>query len=257
MHSKIIGTTLPVLEIQLDAGDRVVGIPDQLSWMSGDVAMTTTTGGGGAGGLLGLVSRAVSGGGLFMTEFHAERGAGNVAFATKLPGSILEIEVAPERNYIVHRHGFICGTPGIEVSTAFQNKLGGAIFGGEGLILQKLSGSANAWIELGGEVVSYTLEEGQSLLVHPGHVGMFEESVAFEVTMMRGIKNALFGGDGLFLVRLTGPGRVWLQTMTMPGLAHALAPYMGRAEATSAAGTTTAVEAGVAGAVLNSLFGRR
>ena len=226
MRSKIIGTTLPVLEIQLDTGDRIVGVPDQLSWMSGDVTLTTSTAGCGAGGLFGLVSRAVSGGGLFMTEFHAEHGPGNVAFAARLPGSFVAVDVAPGRGYIVHRHGFVCGSPGIEVTTAFQQTLGGAIFGGEGFVLQKLRGQASAFIELGGELVTYDLQPGQFLLVHPGHVGMFEESVGFELTTMRGIRNALFGGDGLFLVRLSGPGKVWLQSLTAPGLAHALSPYL-------------------------------
>lgn len=227
MRSRVIGTTLPVLEIELDPGDAVLGVPDQLSWMSGDVTLTTSTaGGGGGGGLLGLVSRAVSGGGLFMTEFRAGGSPGNVAFAAKLPGSILAEPITPGRALIAHRHGFVCGTPGIEISTAFQQKLGGAIFGGEGLVLQKLAGAGQAFIELGGEIIPYTLEPGQTLLVHPGHVGMFDESVAFEVTMMRGIRNALFGGDGLFLVQLTGPGRVWLQTLTPPGLAHTLTPYL-------------------------------
>jgi len=226
MRSKIIGTTLPVLEIQLDPGEKVIGVPDQLSWMSGDMVLTTAMAGGGSSGLFGLVSRAVSGGGLFMTEFHAERGAANVAFAAKLPGNMIEIEVRPGQNYLVHRHGFVCGTPGIEIASAFQQTLGGAAFGGEGFILQKLSGNATAWIELGGEIVTYELEAGQTILAHPGHVGMFEENVSFEITTMRGIKNALFGGDGLFLAKLSGPGKVWLQTLTAPGLAHALSHYL-------------------------------
>ena len=227
MRSNIIGTTLPVLDIHLEAGEGVVGVPDQLSWMSGDIALATSLAGGGAGGgLFGLVSRAMSGGGLFMTEFRAGRGPGNVAFAAKLPGNIVELQVAPGRGYLVHRHGFVCGTPGIEVATAFQQTLGGAVFGGEGFILQKLSGSAQAWVEVGGEIVTYELKPGQFLLVHPGHVGLFEESVSFEVTTMRGVKNALFGGDGLFLVRLSGPGKVWLQTLTAPGLAHTLSHYL-------------------------------
>ncbi|MBS7540445.1 TIGR00266 family protein [Ancylobacter lacus] len=226
MRSKIIGTTLPVLEISLDPGERIVGVPDQLSWMSGDIEMTTSTSGGGAGGLFGLLSRVVSGAGLFMTEFHAARGPGNVAFAAKLPGSMIEVEVAPGRGYLTHRHGFVCGTPGIELSSAFQQSLGAGLFGGEGFVLQKLAGSGTAFIELGGELVAYTLEAGQEILVHPGHVGLFEESVAFELTMIRGVRNALFGGDGLFLVRLGGPGRVWLQTLSVPGVAHAVAPYL-------------------------------
>ncbi|QIB33797.1 TIGR00266 family protein [Ancylobacter pratisalsi] len=225
MRHKIIGTTMPVLEIGLEAGEKVIGVPDQLSWMSGDISLTTTMAGGGSSGLFGIMSRAVSGGGLFMTEFHAERGPGNVAFAAKLPGNIMATEVGGA-GYLVHRHGFICGTPGIEVASAFQQTLGGAVFGGEGFVLQKLSGSGTAWIELGGEIVTYELQPGQVLLVHPGHVGLFEASVAFELTTMRGVKNALFGGDGLFLAKLSGPGKVWLQTLTAPGLAHALSHYL-------------------------------
>ncbi|RAI39234.1 TIGR00266 family protein [Rhodoplanes roseus] len=225
MQSKIIGTTLPVLEIALDAGDAVVGVPDQLSWMSGDITMTTSMGGAGGGGVWGLVSRAVSGGGLFTTRFEAGRGSGLVGFAARLPGAIMEIEVTPDRTMLAHRHGFVCGTPGIEIATAAQTALGG-LFGGTGFLLQRIGGSGTAWIELGGEIVTYGLEAGQSLLVHPGHVGMFEQTVGFEITTIKGIRNALFGGDGLFLARLTGPGKVWLQTLTTEGLAHAVAPYL-------------------------------
>lgn len=225
MQSTIIGTTLPVLEIKLDAGDAVVGLPDQLSWMSGDVTLTTSMGGAGGGGMWGLVSRAVSGGGLFTTRFEAGRGPGLVAFAAHLPGEIVEVEIGPDRPMLAHRHGFVCGTTGIEITTAAQTALGG-LFGGEGFVLQRVAGSGKAWIELGGEIVGYTLEAGQQLLVHPGHVGMFEASVGFEITTMKGVRNALFGGDGLFLARLVGPGKVWLQTLTTAGLAHAVAPYL-------------------------------
>ena len=226
MQTKIIGSTLPVLEIQLDAGEQVVGTPDQLSWMMGDVHLTTTTACGGATGVWGLVSRAVSGGGMFMTEFRAGQGPGMVAFAAKLPGSITEIKLQNDQGYLVHRHGLICATPGISIATAAQSSLGSGLFGGEGFILQHLTGEASAWIELGGEVVSYDLGARDTCLVHPGHVGMFEDRVSFEITTMPGVKNALFGGDGLFLAKLTGPGRIWLQTLTPAGVAHAVSPYL-------------------------------
>ena len=137
------------------------------------------------------------------------------------------------------------------MTAALQRSLGAGVFGGEGFVLQKLSGTCTAWVELGGEIISHELAAGELLLVHPGHVGMFEESVAFDITMIKGITNALFGGDGLFLVQLTGPGRIWLQTLTMPNLAHALSPYLARGEAPPA----QQVEAGVAGAVLRDIFG--
>jgi uncharacterized protein (TIGR00266 family) len=253
MRSQITGTTLPVLEIALDPGDMVVAPPGELAWMTPNVGMNTTTATAGSSGLWGAITRAVAGGGLFMTEFTAN-GSGGVAFTPKVPGQIVPVEISPGHGYMVHKHGFLCGTYGIEVSVSLQRSLGAGIFGGEGFILQHLAGNAQAWVALGGEIVSNELAPGESILVHPGHVGMFEDSVQFEITMISGIKNALFGGDGLFLVRLTGPGQVWLQTMTMPSLAHALAPFLGKAE-TSATTTTESLEANAAGSILRGIFG--
>jgi len=254
MQSRITGTTLPVLEIGLEPNDVVVATPGELSWMTPGVQLRTTTNTGGARGLWGAITRAVSGGGLFMTEFSSPGGLGAVAFAAKVPGQIMEMQVQPGRGYLVHRHGFLCGTLGVEVNAALQRSLGAGIFGGEGFILQRLTGTATAWIELGGEIVSHELAAGESLLVHPGHVGMFDESVAFDITTIRGISNALFGGDGLFLVQLTGPGRIWLQTLTMPNLAHALSPYLGAQREVPPA---QSVEAGAAGAILSNIFGNQ
>jgi uncharacterized protein (TIGR00266 family) len=253
MQSRITGTTMPVLEIGLEPGDIVVDAPGELSWMTANVQMRTTTMTAGARGLWGAITRAVSGGGLFMTEFAAGSGNGAVAFAAKVPGQIMPLEVQPGRGYLVHRHGFLCATAGVELTMALQRTLGSGIFGGEGFILQRLGGTCSAWVELGGEIVSHDLGPGEQLLVHPGHVGMFEESVAFDITTIRGISNALFGGDGLFLVQLTGPGRIWLQTLTMPNLAHALQPYLRQSNAS----TAQTVEAGAAGAVLRDIFGQR
>ncbi|HUB12966.1 MAG TPA: AIM24 family protein [Acetobacteraceae bacterium] len=253
MQSRITGTTLPVLEIGLEPNDVVVATPGELSWMTPNVQLRTTTNTGGSRGLWGAITRAVSGGGLFMTEFSSTNGLGAVAFAAKVPGQIMELQVQPGRGYLVHRHGFLCGTLGVELTAALQRSLGAGIFGGEGFILQRLSGTCTAWVELGGEIVSHELAPGESILVHPGHVGIFEESVAFDITTIRGISNALFGGDGLFLVQLTGPGRIWLQTLTMPNLAHALSPYLAHREVPPA----QSVEAGAAGAILSNIFGNQ
>jgi uncharacterized protein (AIM24 family) len=161
-----------------------------------------------------------------MTEYTSVGGAGLVAFCAKLPGQIMPLEIQPGRGYLVHRHGFMCGTPGVQLGVGFQQRLGAGIFGGTGFRMQRLSGQGQAWVELHGEVVHYELPAGNTLRVHPGHVAMFEESVDFNVTTMPGIRNALFGGDGLFLATLTGPGRIWLQSMSLPHLAHALAGYL-------------------------------
>ena len=254
MQSKITGTTMPVLQIGIEPGETVVAETGQLSWMTAGVQLHTTMSTGGSSGFWGAVTRAFSGGGLFMTEFTSPSSQGMVAFAAKVPGAIIELDVLPGRGYMVHRHGFLCATQGVELGTGFQRSLGAGIFGGDGFVLQKLGGSCRAWVELGGEIVSYDLQPGETLRVHPGHVGMFESTVGFDVTMISGVRNALFGGDGLFLAQLTGPGKIWLQTLTMPNLAHALQPYLGK-EVTTQAATTTA-EVNVAGAVLRDIFGR-
>ncbi len=255
MESRISGTTMPVLEIGLEPGETLIAEPGELSWMTAGVQLRTTTATAGARGLWGAVTRAISGGGLFMTEFTSPGGRGAIAFAAKVPGAIVPMQVAPGAGYMVHRHGFLCATQGVELAIGFQQSLGAGIFGGSGFIMQRISGAGTAWVELGGEIVTHELAPGEELLVHPGHVGMFEERVGFDITTIRGIANALFGGDGLFLVRLRGPGRVWLQTLTMPGLAHSLAPYMGKESTTTSTTGVAAVEGGVAGAVLSSLFG--
>jgi uncharacterized protein (AIM24 family) len=251
MRAQITGTVLPVLQIGLDPGDMIVAPPGELAWMTANVRMNTTTATTGVSSLWGAVTRAVSGGGLFMTEFTAGAGPGGIAFAPKIPGQIVPVEVPAGRGYMVHRHGFLCATQGVSLNIGFQQSLGAGVFGGDGFILQHLTGACQAWVALGGEIVTNELAPGETLLVHPGHVGMFEDSVQFGITTISGIKNALFGGDGIFLAQLTGPGRVWLQTMTLPDLAHALGPYLPQ----GTVNTTQAVEAGAAGAILRGIFG--
>jgi uncharacterized protein (TIGR00266 family) len=246
MQHEIIGSTMPVLEIQLAPGESVVAVSGELSWMTSAISLTTTTQFGGGGGLFGAFKRVVGGGSLFMTEYTAQGREGKVAFATKLPGHIVPVEVSAGQIYMIHRHGFLCATPGVELSVGFQQSLGAGIFGGDGFLLQKLSGNCQAFIELGGEIVTCDLAPGETLRVHPGHVGMFETGVRFDITRITGIRNMLFGGDGIFLAALTGPGRVWLQTLTVANFAHALAPYL--------PGTEREVAEVGAGAVIGSVI---
>jgi len=252
MQHEVIGSTMPVLEIHLDPNESVIAVSGELSWMSASINMHTATSHGGGGGLFGALKRAVSGGSLFMTEYTAQGTAGTVAFAAKIPGHIVPVTLAPGQEYMIHRHGFLCGTSDSVLTVGFQQSLGAGVFGGDGFILQRLSGASQAWIELGGEVVTYDLAAGESLRVHPGHVGMFESQVSFEITRIKGIRNMLFGGDGIFLAQLTGPGRIWLQTLTLSNLAHALSPYLptGGERTAGAAGTGAVV-----GSVLGSLLG--
>ncbi|WP_319942816.1 TIGR00266 family protein [Nocardia aurantia] len=225
MESRIIGTVMPVLEVALNPGDRLVAEAGQLSWMTESIQLHTSTRSA-AGGMMGAMRRAFAGAGLFMTEYTAAQQPGRVAFATKLPGQIMPVPVQPGAEYLVHRHGFLCATEDVQIGLSFQRRLGAGIFGGAGFTLQRLGGHGHAWVELSGEVVQYNLAPGETLRVHPGHVGMFDASVSFDITVLRGIRNILFGGDGLFLAQLTGPGRVWLQSLTIANLAHAVGPYL-------------------------------
>lgn len=245
---------MPVLQIRLSPGDKIVAEPGEFSWMTSNVNLRTTPMTAGAKGLFGVLGRALSGGGIFMTEYTAQGGDGLIAFAAKVPGHLMQVDVTPGAGYLIHRHGFLCATDGLELSIGFQRSLGAGIFGGDGFIMQRLSGTCSAWVELGGEIVTYDLQPGETINVHPGHVGMFQESVNFDVTFLKGIANMVFGGDGLFVARLTGPGKVWLQTLTVPNLAHAIAPYMGR-DSTPAAVTGAGLGGAIASGLLRDIFG--
>ncbi len=253
MEANVKGTTMPVLEVTLQPGDAVLTAHGQLSWMSANVRMSQTTGGGGgggAGGLLAGLKRMAGGGGLLLTRFEAQGGPGMVSFAAKLPGRIFPAEISHGHGYLVHRHGWICGTPGITPSVGLQQSFRGGMWGGDGFVLQRLEGQGTAWVELSGEIVTYELAPGQTILVHPGHVGMFSDRVGFTITQVPGIANKIFGADGFHLVALTGPGQVWLQSMPLSVLAHSLAEYLGgNSQRDAAAG-------GALGGVLGNVLGR-
>ena len=254
MQSQIVGTTMPVLEFILEPNEAIISEAGELSWMSSSIQLTTHTQMGGGGGLFGVIKRVAGGGTLFMTEYRAVGSRGELAFATKVPGHILPVEIGRGHDYMIHRHGFLCATPQVQISVGFQQSLGAGIFGGDGFLLQHVTGLGTAWIELSGELIVKDLQPGETLRVHPGHVGAFQTSVSFQITTVPGIKNMIFGGDGIFLASLTGPGKVWLQSMTVPNLAHALAPYLGGEQAAS---TATGVTGGVvAGSIFNDIFGR-
>src|SRR5580692_8539964 len=199
MQSRITGTTMPVLEFILEPNDSIISEAGELSWMSSSIQMTTHTQFGGGGGIFGVLKRVAGGGTLFMTEYRAVGAAGELAFATKLPGHIVPVDVGAGHEYMIQRHGFLCATPQIQISVGFQQSLGAGIFGGDGFLLQHLGGEGTAWLELSGELVVKDLQPGETLRVHPGHVGAFQSSVSFQITTVPGIKNMIFGGDGMFL----------------------------------------------------------
>lgn len=227
MDAVIRGTTMPVLEVHLTPGESVVAEAGQLGWFDDGIELETTTAAAGADGLWDAAKRTFGGGTFFMTRYQSVSQPGTVAFPARLPGKIVQVPLGEGRSYLIQRHGFLAGLEGCELTTAFQpKKLGSGVFGGFGFVLQRLEGAGHAWVELSGELSEYDLQPGQSLRVHPAHVGLVEGSVAYELTTVPGIKNKLFGGDGLFLLRLTGPGKVWLQSLSLPLLADAIEPYL-------------------------------
>jgi len=248
MQTRIQGTVMPVLEVQLEPNDSVFAESGELSWMTSSVQMTTHTQMGGGGGFFGAFKRVIGGGSLFMTEYRAVGRTGEVAFATKVPGHIVPVSIGPGNEYMVHRHGFLCATPQVTIGVGFQQSLGAGIFGGSGFMLQKVGGVGTAWLELSGELIRKDLAPGETLRVHPGHVGAFQASVSFQITTVPGIKNAIFGGDGIFLAALTGPGTVWLQTLPISRLAHQIAEYLPSNEGSGGRAT-------VGGALLGGIVG--
>lgn len=251
MQTRIQGTTMPVLEVLLDPNESVFSESGELSWMTQSIQMSTHTQMGGGGGLFGVFKRMAGGGSLFMSEYRAWQYPGEVAFATKVPGHIVPVQVGNGYEYMVHRHGFLCATPQVTISVGFQQSLGAGIFGGDGFLLQKISGYGTAWLELSGELIMKDLQPGEMLRVHPGHVGAFTSTVSFQITTVPGIRNIIFGGDGLFLAQLTGPGRVWLQTLPISRLAHQIEHYLpreGRREAPAAVG------GGLIGGIVGSIL---
>ncbi len=254
MQARIQGTTMPVLEVDLQPNESVFSESGELSWMTSSIQMTTHTQMGGGGGLFGVIKRVAGGGSIFMTEYRAMQYPGTVSFATRVPGHIVPVELGPgQPEWMVHRHGFLCATPQVTISVGFQQSLGAGIFGGDGFLLQRVAGVGTAWLELSGELIQKNLAPGEMLRVHPGHVGAFQTTVGFQITMVPGIKNMVFGGDGLFLAQMVGPGAVWLQTLPISRLAHQISEYLPQAQARNTAAAT--VGGGLLGGIVGSILG--
>jgi uncharacterized protein (TIGR00266 family) len=227
MQTRTVGTTMPILEISLAGGEKLTAEPDNVSWYTPGMNLETSTrfGSGGKGGFMSGLKRALGGGQLFLTEYTAPANGGFVAFATRMPGVIRELTIDPADEYMVQSGSYLVSTRDVEVTVGLQQRLGAGIFGGAGLIFQKLAGHGTAWVELSGEIVEYELQPGQAMIVHPGHLALFRAGMDLQFATVRGIKNKFFG-DSLFMAQITGPGHVWLQSMTAAKLAAALEPYL-------------------------------
>lgn len=206
----------------LQKGETMQDETGAMSYMTTGIKMETNTG----GGLLKGLGRALSGDTLFLNFFTAERDGEEVAFSSCYPGKIIPIELNGSNSIIGQKNAFLTATKDVQLDMYFRKKLGAGIFGGEGFILQKFSGKGMLFLEIDGDVVEKNLQPGEKLLVDQGHVAAMDETVDFDIQRVKGAKNMLFGGEGLFFATVTGPGRVWLQTMPVSKLAEAIIPYI-------------------------------
>ncbi len=223
MEYKILGTVMQVVVLELDPGETIYSEGGGMAWMSQSIVMNTTGRGGGIGGIF---KRAISGESLFLNEFTSQGGKGSIAFASDFPGKIVPVALGPGQEMIVQKQAFLCAEKTVGLEIHFRKKIGAGFFGGEGFIMQKLTGPGIAFVSLDGEIVEYTLQPGEMLRVDTGHVAMYEPTVEYDIEVMKGFKNVLLGGEGLFLTTLRGPGRIWLQTMPMLTLARSIGQYL-------------------------------
>jgi uncharacterized protein (TIGR00266 family) len=254
MRYQIAGTVMQTVAIDLAPGETVYSQTNCMAWMNDAVRMDTHTGGGFFAGL----QRTFGGGSFFVTEFTAQ-GPGHVAFAPRFPGTIIAVELKASQSLICRKETFLVAEKQVSLELAWQKSLGAGFFGGSGFILQKVTGPGVVWLDLSGELVERDLAPGERLLVHAGHVGVMEPGVAFDIQRLSGFKNILFGGEGLFLATLTGPGHIWLQSMPILNLAEEIASYLpgsGDTSISSASGTlATGAALGTVGTLLAGILG--
>lgn len=215
MEFDIRGTVMQSVDVWLEAGESVYTESGGMAWMAPNIEMDT----GAEGGLLKSIGRAFSGESFFLTTYRCEEGRGLVCFASEFPGKILPFELGEGESIICQKDAFMAAESSVDMSVHFQKKLGAGFFGGEGFILQKLTGPGTAWLEVGGEVTEYELKEAQTLKLDQGHLAAMESTVDFDISRVKGVKNVLFSGEGLFLASARGPGKVWLQSMPLANLA--------------------------------------
>ena len=218
---EIIGGNLPVVVCNLNAGESILTEGGSMSWMSSNMKMETASGGGKK-----LFGKLLSGESLFHNKYTAEGGEGMIAMASSFPGDIKAVEITPGKSMIVQKSAFLASEPGVELSIHMQKKIGKGLFGGEGFIMQKLSGSGIAFIEIDGYGVEYDLGPGEEMVIDNGYLAAMDETCTLEVVTVKGLKNKLLGGEGLFNTVIKGPGKIILQTMPITRVASALIPYL-------------------------------
>lgn len=222
MKYEIKGDTLPVVICHLEGGERMITERGSMSWMSPNMKMETSTN----GGIGKAFGRMFSGEAMFQNIYTAQGGNGLIAFAASFPGSIRAFEIGPGQEYIFQKKAFLAGEAGVALSVHFQKKVASGLFGGEGFILQKVSGCGTVFAEFDGHVVEYDLQPGQQIVIDSGYLAAMTASCQMDIQTVPGLKNMVFGGEGLFNTVITGPGHVWLQTMPISSVANAIRPYI-------------------------------
>lgn len=222
MRYEIKGETLPVVICYLDAGETMITESGAMAWMSPNMKMETTSG----GGLGRAFGRMFSGENLFQNRYTAQGGNGLIAFTSSFPGSIKAFEVGPGKEYIFQKKTFLAGESSVNLSVHFHKKVASGLFGGEGFILQRVSGNGIVFAEFDGHVVEYDLKPGQQIVVDSGYLAAMETTCQMDIKTVPGLKNAVFGGEGIFNTVITGPGHIWLQTMPISSVAGAIIPYI-------------------------------
>lgn len=222
MQYEIKGTPFPVVICRLEPNETVCCQRGGMSWMSPNMQMSTNAG----GGISKVFSRALSGESIFQNKYTAIGGVGEIAFASSVPGNIIPMEISPARTIVAQKSAYLASTSSVDLSIFFQKKLSAGFFGGEGFIMQKLGGQGIAFLEIDGSVVEYDLRANESILVDTGYLAAMDDTCSIEVETVKGVGNALFGGEGFFNTRVKGPGHIWLQTMPVASLAGAVRPYI-------------------------------
>jgi uncharacterized protein (TIGR00266 family) len=222
MEYEIYGTTMQTLDVKLAGGEAVYTESGGMAWMSGDIEMSTST----RGGLLQGLGRKLAGESLFMTTYTCRGASGLVTFTPEAPGKVLPFTLEAGQSLICQRDSFMCAEDSVQLEMHFRKKLGTGLFGGEGFVLQKVTGPGMVFLEVAGEMREYDLKPGQVMRVDPGHIALYEPTVKYDISMVKGATNILFGGEGLFLATLTGPGKIWLQSLPLSNLAGKLARYL-------------------------------
>lgn len=221
MRYEIKGGNFPVAICQLDANESIMTEGGAMSWMSPNMSMQTSGNGFGK-----MIGRIFSGEKMFQNKYTSVGTAGEIAFASSFPGDIMALDVSPNNEYVIQKSAYLASEPGVELSVFFQKRVSSGFFGGEGFIMQRLSGNGTAFVEIDGSAVRYQLQPGQKIIVDTGHVVLMSATCSMDIQTVKGVKNVLFGGEGLFNTVVTGPGEVVLQTMPTVKLAQALMPYL-------------------------------